>query len=93
LARAHIASNSSTLNEFPAIWNPSTAIVTGAPTDASGPAINRPEAYSDFPPWASEFRFAPRASLNGDHRMVGMTNSAPSLVPEGQREVTVLVLV
>ena len=25
--------------------------------------------------------------------MVGMTNSAPSLVPEGQRAVTVLVLV
>ena len=27
------------------------------------------------------------------YRIVGMTNSAPSLVPEGQREVTVLVLV
>src|SRR5579864_2647050 len=27
------------------------------------------------------------------HRIVGMTNSAPSLVPEGQRAVTVLVLV
>jgi hypothetical protein len=25
--------------------------------------------------------------------IVGMTNSAPSLMPEGQREVTVLVLV
>jgi hypothetical protein len=27
------------------------------------------------------------------HFIVGMTNSAPSLTPEGQREVTVLVLV
>ena len=27
------------------------------------------------------------------HRIVGMTNSAPSLVPDGQRAVTVLVLV
>src|SRR6266702_4591642 len=27
------------------------------------------------------------------HFMVGMTNSAPSLMPEGQRDVTVLVLV
>ena len=27
------------------------------------------------------------------HFIVGMTNSAPSLVPEGQRAVTVLVLV
>jgi hypothetical protein len=27
------------------------------------------------------------------HFIVGMTNSAPSLVPDGQREVTVLVLV
>ena len=29
----------------------------------------------------------------GAHFIVGMTNSAPSLMPEGQREVTVLVLV
>jgi hypothetical protein len=27
------------------------------------------------------------------YRIVGMTNSAPSLVPDGQRAVTVLVLV
>src|SRR6476469_1677633 len=27
------------------------------------------------------------------HRIVGITNSAPSLVPDGQRDVTVLVLV
>jgi hypothetical protein len=27
------------------------------------------------------------------HRIVGMENSAPSLMPEGQREVMVLVLV
>jgi hypothetical protein len=29
----------------------------------------------------------------GRHLIVGMTNSAPSLVPEGQRDVTVLVFV
>jgi len=40
-----------------------------------------------------------RATLTGKgadavpQRMVGMTNSAPSLVPDGQRAVTVLVLV
>ncbi len=28
-----------------------------------------------------------------NHRIVGMTNSAPSLIPEGQRAVTVFVLV
>jgi hypothetical protein len=31
--------------------------------------------------------------LGSPHRMVGMTNSAPSLTPDGQREVTVFVLV
>ena len=34
-----------------------------------------------------------RAPRNDDYRIVGIVNSAPSLVPEGQREVTVLVLV
>lgn len=29
----------------------------------------------------------------GDQDIVGMTKEAPSLTPEGQREVTVLVLV
>jgi hypothetical protein len=32
-------------------------------------------------------------SVFADHRIVGMENSAPSFVPDGQREVTVLVLV
>jgi hypothetical protein len=31
--------------------------------------------------------------LGRPHFIVGMENSAPSLMPEGQREVTVLVLV
>jgi hypothetical protein len=31
--------------------------------------------------------------LEGDQFIVGMTKSAPSLMPEGQREVTVFVLV
>ena len=43
-------------------------------------------------------RFADRAGDargpgEGRHFIVGMTNSAPSLMPDGQREVTVLVLV
>ena len=33
------------------------------------------------------------AKCLGDQFIVGMTNSAPSLTPDGQREVTVLVLV
>jgi hypothetical protein len=33
------------------------------------------------------------ADCSADQFMVGMENSAPSLTPEGQREVTVLVLV
>jgi hypothetical protein len=36
--------------------------------------------------------FRERAAARA-HFIVGMTNSAPSLMPEGQREVTVLVLV
>src|SRR5262249_46749634 len=35
----------------------------------------------------------PTLQAASGHFMVGMTNSAPSLTPEGQREVTVLVLV
>ena len=31
--------------------------------------------------------------VNADQSIVGMTNSAPSLMPDGQRVVTVLVLV
>jgi hypothetical protein len=31
--------------------------------------------------------------ISKPHFIVGMTNSAPSLVPEGQRDVTVLVCV
>ncbi len=31
--------------------------------------------------------------IRGVHPIVGMTNSAPSLTPVGQRDVTVLVLV
>jgi hypothetical protein len=31
--------------------------------------------------------------LRRPHRIVGMTNSAPSFVPDGQRDVTVFVLV
>src|SRR5581483_449800 len=34
-----------------------------------------------------------RSARRRRHFMVGMTNSAPSLVPDGQRAVTVLVLV
>jgi hypothetical protein len=33
------------------------------------------------------------ARAEAAYLIVGMTNSAPSLVPDGQREVTVLVLV
>ena len=43
-----------------------------------------------------EYRANPvscRSDKRTHHRIVGMTNSAPSLVPEGQRDVTVLVLV
>jgi hypothetical protein len=36
-------------------------------------------------------RATPRVRLS--YFIVGMTNSAPSLTPEGQREVTVLVFV
>lgn len=36
---------------------------------------------------------SPSGTTTIPHRIVGMLNSAPSLVPEGQREVTVLVLV
>ena len=39
------------------------------------------------------FTGEPSAKREAAHFIVGMTNSAPSLVPEGQREVTVLVLV
>jgi hypothetical protein len=34
-----------------------------------------------------------RGDVADHHLIVGMTNSAPSLVPEGQRDVTVLVFV
>jgi hypothetical protein len=34
-----------------------------------------------------------RSRRRAHHFIVGMTNSAPSFTPEGQREVTVLVLV
>jgi hypothetical protein len=34
-----------------------------------------------------------RCFMRCDYFIVGMTNSAPSLVPDGQRAVTVLVLV
>ena len=43
---------------------------------------------SGFPPPAPAGIFE-----RGSYRIVGMTNSAPSLIPEGQREVTVLVRV
>jgi hypothetical protein len=36
---------------------------------------------------------ATSAAMTVAHFIVGMMNSAPSLVPEGQREVTVFVLV
>jgi hypothetical protein len=32
-------------------------------------------------------------AMRSDYFIIGMTNSAPSLAPDGQREVTVLVLV
>ena len=45
------------------------------------------------PPHTAARVWAAAASISRAHFIVGMTNSAPSLMPEGQREVTVLVLV
>lgn len=41
----------------------------------------------------SEFRAVSHSNVSADQFIVGMTNSAPSLTPDGQRDVTVLVLV
>jgi hypothetical protein len=42
---------------------------------------------------SADFAFQSGVDLHAPQFIVGIENSAPSLTPEGQREVTVLVLV
>ena len=60
-----------------------------APTRSRRPAASC-KPTKQRPGFRRTFRFC---RAGPDQRMVGMTNSAPSLMPLGQRDVMVLVLV
>ena len=76
---------------------------------AAGPAVPMPARTTEIVPTAQAMggrwvltmpgtgscgvTFGPTAAGGSVHFIVGIANSAPSLVPDGQRAVTVLVLV
>jgi hypothetical protein len=60
----------------------------------SGPHVAQSQSLSDKEKGARPMPRPFRKSFDSDDQfIVGMTNSAPSFIPLGQREVTVLVFV